>query len=162
MLHDTKTNFVKAEHANKQYILIDAADAVLGRLSAYVASILMGKNKTCVTRSNDVGDYVIIVNADKVRLTGDKMTKKLHYWHTGAIGGIRKAVVGSQILHGKSDEVIRRSVKGMLPRGPLGYKMLTHLHVYGTSEHPHVAQQPKVVDFLSLNKKNNIRRSDNE
>lgn len=162
MLHDTKTNFIKSEHANKKYVLINAEHAVLGRLASYVASILMGKHKTCITKSNDNGDNVIIINADKVALTSNKMKTKLHMWHTGFIGGLKKVTVGEQIQCGKADEVIRRAVKGMLSKGPLGYKMIGNLHIYNGAEHPHAAQKPIAIDFIKKNVKNNIKRGLNE
>ena len=158
MLHDTKTNFIKSEHSNRRYVLIDAEHAVLGRLASYVASMLMGKHKTCVTKSNLNGDAVIIINAEKIALTSNKMRTKMHMWHTGFIGGLKKISIDEQIKDNKADEVIKRAVKGMLAKGPLGYKMLSNLYVYNGAEHPHASQKPIIVDFLGKNVKNNIKR----
>lgn len=159
MLHDTKTRFIKSEQAEKQFVLLDASNVVLGRLATYAAKLLMGKHKACVTRCNDVGDHVIIINAEKIFLTGDKMNKKKHYWHTGYIGGIKSITARDEIAAGKADVMLKRAVKGMLPKGPLGYKLIKHLHVYNGSEHNHSAQKPVVVDFQAMNEKNKAVRS---
>ncbi|MBV0912260.1 50S ribosomal protein L13 [Anianabacter salinae] len=138
---------------DKKWILIDAEGVVLGRLAAIVATRLRGKHKPTFTPSMDMGDNVIIINADKVKLTGNKLMKP-NYWHTGHPGGIKSRTTG-QILEGKHPErVVMQAVKRMLPGNKLARVQMTNLRVYPGAEHPHEAQQPEVLDVKSMNSKN--------
>ena len=149
-----KTFSIKPSEIEKNWLLIDADGMVLGRLASLIATYLRGKHKPSFTPHMDMGDNVIVVNAEKVALTGKKRDEKTYFWHTGYPGGIksRKAI---DILEGKFPErVIHKAVKRMLPGGPLSRKQLTALKVYSGQSHPHDAQQPKSLDVRSMNKKN--------
>ena len=149
-----KTYSTKAGDVDKKWILIDAEGVVLGRSASIVAMRLRGKHKPSFTPSMDMGDNVIIINADKVQMTGKKRTDKIHYWHTGYPGGIKSRTAG-QILEGKHpDRLVTMAVKRMLPGGPLSRKQMTNLRVYAGTEHPHEAQNPEVLDVKSMNSKN--------
>ncbi len=138
----------------KKWILIDAEGVVLGRLASIVAMRLRGKHKASFTPHMDMGDNVIIINADKVQLTGKKRTDKVHYWHTGFPGGIKQRTAG-QILEGKFPErLVTKAVQRMLPGGKLSRQQMTNLRVYAGAEHPHEAQNPQVLDVRSMNAKN--------
>ena len=148
-----KTYTAKPADIEKKWIVVDAEGVVLGRLASIIAMRLRGKHKPTFTPSMDMGDNVIVINADKVQLTGRKREKP-HYWHTGYPGGI-KSVTQGQILEGAHPErVVAKAVKRMLPSGPLSRQVMTNLRVYAGSEHPHEAQQPEVLDVKSMNKKN--------
>ncbi|AVW90843.1 MULTISPECIES: 50S ribosomal protein L13 [Roseobacteraceae] len=139
---------------DKKWILIDAEGVVLGRLASIVAMRLRGKHKATFTPSMDMGDNVIIINADKIQLTGKKRTDERFYWHTGHPGGIKSRTIG-QILEGKFPErVVTKAVQRMLPGGKLSRQQMTNLRVYAGAEHPHEAQNPEVLDVKSMNKKN--------
>ncbi len=139
---------------DKKWILIDAEGVVLGRLASIIAMRLRGKHKATFTPSMDMGDNVIVINADKVQLTGKKRTDKVHYWHTGYPGGIKQRTAG-QILEGEHPErVVIKAVQRMLPGGKLSRKQMTNLRVYAGSEHPHAAQNPEVLDVKAMNPKN--------
>ncbi|MGO1117284.1 50S ribosomal protein L13 [Rhodovibrionaceae bacterium A322] len=149
-----KTYSAKPAEVEKKWYVIDAQDVVLGRLAVKVATLLRGKHKAMYTPHIDTGDNVIIINADKVALTGNKAKNERFYWHTGHPGGIKSRSMG-QILEGKHPErVMLKAVERMMPKGPLGRAQFKKLHVYAGSEHPHEAQQPEVLDFASLNSKN--------
>ncbi|MCA1940430.1 MAG: 50S ribosomal protein L13 [Caenispirillum bisanense] len=149
-----KTYSAKPAEVEKKWILIDAEGVVLGRLASHVANILRGKTKATFTPHIDVGDNVIIINAEKVKLTGKKMSDKKFFWHTGHPGGIKERTMG-QILGGRYPErVIEKAVERMIPRGPLGRAQMKKLRVYAGAEHPHEAQQPEVLDFAARNPKN--------
>jgi len=149
-----KTYSAKPSEIKRQWFIIDAQDLVLGRLSVIIANTLRGKNKPMFTPHMDCGDYVIVINADKVHLTGKKLKNKIHYWHTGYPGGLKQRTAG-QILEGKFPErLLRSSVERMISRNPLGRKVLKKLYIYNGSEHPHTAQQPKNIDVATLNRKN--------
>ncbi len=149
-----KTYSAKPAEIEKSWVVIDAEGLVVGRLASLVALRLRGKHRPNFTPHVDCGDNVIIVNAEKVALTGNKLAKKRYYWHTGYPGGIKERTAG-QIINGKFPErVIEKAVERMLPRGPLGRRQLKNLKVYAGSEHPHEAQQPTAVDIGSLNRKN--------
>ena len=144
----------KPADVQKKWVLIDAEGVVLGRLAALVASRLRGKHKPTFTPHVDDGDNVIIINADKVKLTGRKYTDKKYYWHTGHPGGI-KSRTKQQILEGAHPErVVYQAVKRMLPGNRLSRRQMTNLRIYAGSEHPHEAQSPDVLDVKSMNKKN--------
>ena len=144
-----KTISVNAGTANKEWCLIDATDAVLGRLASQVAKILRGKNKPSYTPHVDCGDNVIIINADKVRLTGNKMTGKVYTRHTGYPGGQRFATPADYLTK-KPTFVIEKAVKGMLPKNRLGAAILGNLKVYAGAEHPHTAQSPKTIKLNEI------------
>ena len=149
-----KTYSAKPAEVEKKWIVIDAEGVVVGRLASFVANRLRGKHKPTYTPHVDCGDNVIIVNADKVVFTGRKYDDKRYYRHTGYPGGI-KETSPKRILEGAHPErAIELAVQRMVPRGPLGRKQLSNLHVYGGAEHPHEAQKPETVDFAALNRKN--------
>ncbi len=149
-----KTYSAKPSEVERKWYLIDAEGVVLGRLAATVASILRGKHKTMFTPHIDTGDHVVIINADKVRLTGRKMTQKRFFWHTGYPGGIKSKTM-EQILGGKHPQrVVEKAIERMVPKGPLGRDQLRKLRVYAGPEHPHAAQQPEVLDLAARNVKN--------
>ena len=138
----------------KKWVLIDAEGVVLGRLASHVANILRGKTKPSYTPNQDCGDNVIIINAEKVRLTGNKRNTKTYYWHTGPPGGIKERTA-DKILDGRFPErVIEKAVERMVPRGPLGRQQMKNLRIFAGTEHPHEAQNPEVIDFASMNAKN--------
>jgi large subunit ribosomal protein L13 len=148
------TYTAKAADVQKKWVLIDASGLVVGRLAALVAMRLRGKHKPSYTPHVDDGDNVIIVNADKVVLTGRKREDKVHYWHSGHIGGIKERTA-RQILEGKFPErIVEKAVERMMPDGPLARRQLKNLKVYAGAEHPHSAQQPEVVDVAALSRKN--------
>jgi len=139
---------------DKKWILIDAEGVVLGRLASIVANRLRGKHKATFTPSMDMGDNVIVINADKVQLTGKKRAEKTYWRHTGYPGGI-KSRTASEILEGKHPErVVEAAVKRMLPGNKLARVQMTNLRIYAGAEHPHEAQAPEVLDVKSMNKKN--------
>jgi large subunit ribosomal protein L13 len=149
-----KTFSATPKDIDKSWILIDAEGVVLGRLASIVAGRLRGKHKATFTPHMDMGDNVIVINADKVALTGRKLTDKKYYWHTGFPGGIKERTVGA-ILEGKYPErVVTKAVERMLPGGKLSRQQMTHLRVYAGTEHPHEAQAPVVLDVKSMNSKN--------
>jgi large subunit ribosomal protein L13 len=139
-----KTQFAKKGEIERNWYVFDASDKVLGRLATKVASYLRGKNKAVFTPNVDTGDFVIVVNAAKVRLTGRKMDNKVYYRHSGYIGGI-KAVTAKDRLSSRPEDVIKDAVWGMLPKNRLGRAMLKKLKVYRGSDHPHAAQKPAII-----------------
>ena len=139
---------------SKKWILIDAEGVVLGRLASIVAMRLRGKHKATFTPHMDMGDNVIVINADKVQMTGNKRNDKTYYWHTGHPGGI-KSRTAKQILEGAHPErVVEKAIQRMLPGNKLARQQMSNLRVYAGAEHPHEAQQPEVLDVKSLNAKN--------
>lgn len=149
-----KTYSAKPADIEKKWIMIDADGVVLGRLAAEIARILRGKNKPTYTPHMDCGDNVIVINADKVKLTGKKLTDKTYYWHTGHPGGIKQRTAGQILAGAHPERVVTKAVERMVPRGPLGRQQMKNLRVYAGSEHPHEAQSPVVLDFASQNTKN--------
>jgi len=149
-----KTYSAKPGDVQRDWFVIDAEDVILGRLASIVASRLRGKHKPTFTPHIDCGDNIIVVNAGKVRLTGNKRTDKTYYRHTGYPGGIRSATAG-EILDGKHPErVVHKAVERMISRSPLGRQQMRKLHVYAGAEHPHEAQKPQVLDVAAMNPKN--------
>jgi large subunit ribosomal protein L13 len=149
-----KTYSAKPSEMVKKWIVIDADGVVLGRLASVVANRLRGKHKTTFTPHMDDGDHVVVINAEKVKLTGKKLTDKKFFWHTGHPGGIKERTMG-QILGSRYPErVIEKAVERMVPRGPLGRKQMSNLRVYSGAAHPHEAQQPEVLDVAAMNPKN--------
>ncbi len=148
------TRSIKPAEVEKNWHLIDAEGLVVGRLATIVANLLRGKHKPSFTPHVDCGDHVIIINADKVKFTGNKMTGKTYYKHTGHPGGI-KETTPAKVLEGRFPErVMEKAVQRMIPRGPLGRAQMKALHLYNGTEHPHDGQQPTVLDVASLNRKN--------
>ena len=129
----------------RKWYVVDATDHTLGRLSAEIANVLRGKKKPIFTPHIDTGDYVIVVNADKIKVTGKKLEQKIYYNHSDYVGGMKETTL-KEMLQKKPEYVIRHAVKGMLPKGPLGREMMTKLHVYAGAEHPHAAQKPEVLE----------------
>ena len=138
------TFMVNPDKLDRKWYVVDAAGCTLGRLSSEVASVLRGKNKTCFTPHVDCGDYVIVVNADKIKVSGKKLDQKIYYHHSDYVGGMKETTL-KELLAKKPERVIEFAVKGMLPKGPLGRKMYTKLHVYAGPEHNHAAQKPEVM-----------------
>lgn len=139
-----KTISANKNTVNKEWVVIDAKGAVLGRLASQIAKIIRGKHKPSFTPHVDCGDNVIVINADKVKLTGNKLTDKIYVRHTGYPGG-QRFQTPRELLSKHPERVIEKAVKGMLPKNRLGRRLFTNLHVYAGAEHPHVAQQPKEV-----------------
>lgn len=149
------TRSAKASEITNGWIVVDAEGVVVGRLASFIALRLRGKHRADFTPHVDTGDNVIVINAEKVALTGKKMTDKVYYRHTGHPGGIKERVAG-KVLEGKHPErVLEKAVERMMPKeSPLARKQLSKLHVYGGSEHPHAAQKPVTIDYKSKNRKN--------
>ena len=141
-----KTYMAKPAEVERKWYVVDATDMVLGRLASQVAMVLRGKNKPTFTPNVDTGDYVIIINADKVRLTGKKLEKKYYRYHTGYIGGL-KEVQSKKLMAEKPEFVVYKAVNGMLPKNAIGRTMIKKLHVYAGNEHNHQAQQPVELKF---------------
>lgn len=148
------TYATKPSDIERKWYVVDASDVVLGRMSAQIAKILQGKHKPSYVPNIDCGDYVVVINADKVKLTGRKLENKTYYRHTGWVGGIKETTAG-KILAGRFPErVIEKAIERMISRSPMGRQMMTKLKVYAGSEHPHTAQNPEVLDIASWNEKN--------
>ena len=154
MLKSTTASLKPAE-VEKKWIHIDAEGVVVGRLATFIANRLRGKHRGDYTPHVDCGDYVVVVNADKVKFTGKKLQDKTYYWHTGYPGGIKERTA-DKILGGKYPErILEKAVERMLPKeSPLARKQMTHLRIYNAGEHPHEAQNPETIAFASLNAKN--------
>src|SRR6202158_3076527 len=149
-----KTFSARPSDIDKKWLVIDADWLGLGRLASLIAMRLRGKHKPSYTPHMDCGDHVVVVNAEKVQLTGNKRAGDICYWHTGSPGGIKGRSKGS-ILAGKHPErVLEKAVERMIPRGPLGRRVLRNLRVYAGAEHPHAAQQPVLLDIAAMNRKN--------
>ena len=130
----------------RKWYVVDATGYTLGRLASEVAKVLRGKNKPVFTPHVNTGDYVIVVNADKIKVTGKKLDQKIYYHHSDYVGGMKEITL-REMLAKKPEKVVELAVKGMLPKGPLGREMFTKLHVYAGAEHPHAAQQPEALTF---------------
>ena len=141
-----KSYMASPETIERKWYVVDAADMTLGRLASEVAKVLRGKNKPTFTPHIDTGDYVIVVNAEKVKVTGKKLDQKIYYHHSEYVGGMKETTL-REMLAKKPEKVVELAVKGMLPKGPLGREMFTKLHVYAGAEHPHAAQQPEALTF---------------
>jgi len=139
-----KTVFLNAGTARHDWVLVDATDKTLGRLATKIAMVLRGKHKPEFTPNADTGDYVVVINAEKVRVTGNKLEAKRYWRHTEFPGGIKSTALGD-LLQQHPERVIEKAVKGMLPKGPLGYAQFRKLKVYAGAAHPHAAQQPKTL-----------------
>ncbi len=141
-----KTFMPNPANVERKWFVVDATGKTLGRLSSEVAKILRGKNKPEFTPHCDCGDYVIVINAEKISVTGKKLDQKIYYHHSDYVGGMKEQTLRTK-LNAKPEQVIELAVKGMLPKGPLGRQMYTKLHVYAGAEHPHTAQKPEVLTF---------------
>ncbi len=141
-----KTYMPSASSVERKWYVVDASQYTLGRLTSQVASVLRGKNKPEYTPNLDLGDYVIVINAEKVKLTGKKLDQKIYYNHSEYVGGMKETTL-REMMAKKPEQVIEHAVKGMLPKGPLGREMYTKLHVYAGPEHEHAAQKPEVLTF---------------
>ncbi|MCM8760513.1 MAG: 50S ribosomal protein L13 [Candidatus Omnitrophica bacterium] len=141
-----RTAIAKKQEIEKKWYLIDATDKTLGRLASEVAKILMGKNKAIWTPSVDTGDFVVVINAEKVKVTGKKLDEKIYYKHSGYLGGLKKETLRS-LLNRRPEIVITLAVRGMLPKTKLGNRMIKKLKVYRGSEHPHRAQNPQQIEI---------------
>ena len=149
------TNFIKKNEIKNNWIIINAENAIVGRLAAFISLILRGKNKNQYTPNMDNGDFVIVTNIEKIKFTGKKFDNKKYYRHTGYPGGL-KTTVPSILAKSKPEEILKLAVKRMLPGGALSKKQLTKLKIYKGLNHPHESQNPQVVDFNTLNKKNSV------
>ena len=141
-----KTYMANPDKIERKWYVVDATGYTLGRLATEIASTLRGKKKPIFTPHADCGDYVIVINADKVKFTGKKMDQKIYYNHSDYVGGMRETTL-REMMAKKPEKVMELAVKGMLPKGPLGRSMMTKLHVYAGAEHPHAAQKPEVLKF---------------
>ncbi len=150
------TRSIKPAEVEKKWHLIDADGLVVGRLAAIIANLLRGKHKPSYTPHVDCGDHVIVINAEKVRFTGNKRAQKVYYRHTGYPGGI-KGVTAEKVLDGRFPErVLGKAVERMVPRGPLGRDQMRALHLYAGADHPHAGNQPELLDVASMNRKNKV------
>ncbi len=141
-----KTFMASPAAIDRKWYVVDATDMTLGRLASEVAKVLRGKNKPIFTPHIDCGDNVIVINAEKIKVTGKKMDQKVYYHHSDYVGGLKEATLREKLAK-KPEQVIELAVKGMLPKGPLGRQMFTKLHVYAGPEHKHEAQKPEVLTF---------------
>ena len=147
---------LKPADVEKKWIVVDAENAVVGRLASFIAMRLRGKHRPDYTPHVDCGDHVVVINADKVRFTGRKLQQKLYYKHTGYPGGL-KEVRADKVLEGRFPErVLEKAVERMIPRGPLGRQQMRNLRIFGGSEHPHEAQNPQVLDIAGMSRKNKV------
>lgn len=149
-----KTFSLKPADVNKSWVLIDAEGLVLGRLASVIASRLIGKHKPEFTPHVDCGDNIIVVNAEKVRLTGNKLSDKVFYWHTGHPGGIKERTAAETLRSRYPERLLTKAVERMISRNTLGRQRMTNLRVYAGAEHPHAAQNPQTLDVAALNPKN--------
>ncbi len=149
-----KTYSAKPSEIEKKWFVIDADGVVLGRLASIIANRLRGKHKTSYTPHMDCGDHIVVINAEKVRVTGDKKQQKKFYWHTGYPGGIKERTIGAILGGAHPERVIEKAVERMVPRGPLGRQQMRNLRVYKGPSHPHEAQTPAVLDVAGMNPKN--------
>jgi large subunit ribosomal protein L13 len=141
-----KTVFLNAGTAKNDWVLVDATDKTLGRLATRIAMVLRGKHKPEFTPNADTGDYVVVINAEKIKVTGDKLDSKRYWRHTEHPGGIKSNTL-AEVLATHPERAIEKAVKGMLPKGPLGYAQFRKLKVYAGDKHPHAAQQPKPLQL---------------
>ena len=151
------TPFIKKKEVKKDWYVIDAENAAVGRLASYISKVLRGKNKPTFNPHIDNGDFVVVTNIDKIKFSGKKFKNKIYYRHTGHPGGIKESTPLMLKEKNKTQDILKMAVKRMLPGGPLAKKQLTKLKIYSGEEHPHEIQKPKVVDFKNLNNKNLVR-----
>lgn len=149
-----KTYSAKPSDVEKKWLIVDAEDVVLGRMASQIALRLRGKHKPMFTPHIDCGDNIIVINAEKVKLTGRKMTDKKFYWHTGHPGGIKERTMDAILTGDHPERVVIKAVERMISRSPMGRTQMRKLHVYAGPDHPHGAQNPEVLDIASMNTKN--------
>ena len=149
-----KTYSAKPSEIEKKWYVIDADGLVLGRMAAVISRMLRGKHKTTFTPHMDCGDNIVVVNAEKIKLTGKKLTNKIYYRHTGYPGGIRTNTAGAILSGKRPEQVVIKAVDRMLPRGPLGRQQMKNLKVFNGPEHSHKAQKPEALDVAAMNSKN--------
>tara|TARA_B100000575_G_C22663219_1_gene405443 strand:+ start:102 stop:560 length:459 start_codon:yes stop_codon:yes gene_type:complete len=151
------TPFIKKKDIKKDWYIIDAQDAAVGRLASYISKVLRGKNKPTYNPHMDNGDFVVVTNIDKIKFSGKKFFNKKYYKHTGHPGGIKESTPSFLKEKNKTEQILKLAVKRMLPGGPLAKKQLTKLKIYNGENHPHEVQKPKVIDFKKLHKKNIVK-----
>ena len=151
------TPFIKKKEVKQDWYLINAENAAVGRLAAYISRVLRGKNKPTYNPHIDNGDFVVVTNIDKIKFTGKKFNNKRYYKHTGHPGGIKETTPLTLKKKNKIEEILKLAVKRMLPGGPLAKKQLTKLKIYNGASHPHEVQKPQIVNFEKLNKRNIVR-----
>lgn len=152
-----QTQSVKPADVEKKWHIIDAEDLVVGRVASIIANILRGKHKPTYTPHVDCGDHVIVVNAGKVKFTGNKLKNKIYYKHTGYPGGLKERTA-EKVLEGQFPErVLEKAVERMIPKGPLGFAQMRALHLFNGTEHPYAGQDPQPLDVASMNRKNKVR-----
>jgi len=149
------TSFIKKNEIKNNWVLINAENAIVGRLAAYISKVLRGKDKAQYTPHMDNGEFIIVTNIEKIKFTGNKHKDKIYYRHTGHPGGI-KSNRPYNLIKNKPEEILKLAVKRMLPRGPLAKKQLSKLKIYKGTSHPHESQNPKIIDFAKMNRKNYI------
>jgi large subunit ribosomal protein L13 len=150
----TQTRSLKPAEVKKAWVVVDAEGLVLGRIAAIIANHLRGKHKPQFTPHVDCGDHVIVVNAEKVKVTGQKAEQSVFYWHTGYPGGIKERTVRERLEGKHPERVVEKAVERMITRGPLGRAQMKNLHVYAGATHPHAGNQPAVLDLGAMNRKN--------
>ena len=151
-----QTRSLKPAEVNKGWVVVDADGLVLGRLASIIANRLRGKHKPQFTPHVDCGDHVVVVNAEKVRVTGNKAEQSVFYWHTGYPGGIKGRTIRQRIEGKHPGSVVEKAVERMITRGPLGRRQMKNLHVYAGPEHPHAGQSPAPLDVAAMNRKNKV------
>tara|TARA_A100000164_G_C21441843_1_gene555856 strand:- start:78 stop:536 length:459 start_codon:yes stop_codon:yes gene_type:complete len=151
------TPFIKKKEIKKDWYIINAKNAAVGRLAAYISKVLRGKNKPTFNPHIDNGDFVVVTNIDKIKFTGKKFTNKKYYRHTGHPGGIKFSTPSVLKEKNKTEQILKLAVKRMLPGGPLAKKQLTKLKIYNGDKHPHDIQKPKLIEFGNLNKRNIVK-----
>ena len=149
-----KTFNLKPADVQKKWVLIDADGLVLGRLATIIATRLRGKHLSTYTPHVDCGENIIVINAEKVRVTGNKLRDKVFYWHTGYPGGIKEATIGQRLSGNHPERVIEKAVERMISRGPLQRQQMKNLRIFKGTDHPHEAQQPTKLDIAGMNRKN--------
>ena len=151
------TPFIKKKEIKNDWYIINAENAAVGRLAAFISKVLRGKNKPSYNPHIDNGDFVVVTNIDKIKFTGKKFKNKKYFRHTGHPGGIKESSPTFFKEKGKTDQILKLAVKRMLPGGPLAKKQLTKLKIYNGTQHPHEVQKPKIIEFEKLNKKNIVK-----
>ena len=151
------TPFIKKKDIKKNWYIINAQNAAVGRLAAYISKVLRGKNKPTFNPHMDNGDFVVVTNIDKIKFTGKKFTNKKYYRHTGHPGGIKETTPQTLKEKKKTEQILKLAVKRMLPGGPLAKQQLTKLKIYNGDKHPHGVQKPKIIEFEKLHKSNTVK-----